>query len=87
MIALLSTFCCVNSCNHLCSVGKLLSSLVNILAQDIDVESFMQLVALFVGVVITSSMQIQGQGDPATYDDVRYFQENNTPEAVPNEES
>ena len=36
----------------------------------------MQLVALFVGVVITSSMQLQGQGNPVMYDDVRYFQEN-----------
>ena len=31
MIALFSTCCCVNSCVHLCSAGKLLSYLVNVL--------------------------------------------------------
>ena len=34
MVALFSTYCCVNSCNNLCSVCKLLSYLVNILTRD-----------------------------------------------------
>ena len=35
MVALFSTCCCVNLCIHLCSGGKLLSYLVNILTQDV----------------------------------------------------
>ena len=46
MIALLSTCCCVNSCNNLCSVGKLLSHLVNILTKHLRMNGCSSLLSL-----------------------------------------